>query len=324
MVKRKKRKKKKSNYFIFIFLIAIIALFSIYFFINNSVNVSVEPKKEKTKVRIKKIPEKKSVSIAIGHAAELLGISEELYKTYIGKDAIYISIGINKTEMDLNYANMIVTGQVESIGGKLISGKEIGEDFKQLITFLDPLDSQKYVVKLYYAPAGKYSQKRTKLAIVVDDFGNSGGKLLDDFCTLNSNVTFAILPDLTYSKMAMQKAYNAGHETMIHIPMEPISYPQNNPGPNAIYVHLSQKEITKRMEGYIKQLPLCVGANNHMGSLATSDKDVMRTVLDVLKKHQMYFIDSRTTSSSVAYSTAQKMMIPSFENSFFLDSPNIS
>ncbi len=68
-------------------------------------------------------------------------------------------------------------------------------------------------------------------------------KLLDDFCSLNSNVTFAILPDQRYSKLVMNKAAETGHETIIHIPMEPVSYPKDNPGANAIYVHLTEKEI---------------------------------------------------------------------------------
>jgi hypothetical protein len=61
-----------------------------------------------------------------------------------------------------------------------------------------------------------------------------------------------------------------------------------------------------------------------MGSLATADKDVMTVVLKVLKDNDKYFIDSRTTSSSVAYDTAQHLLMPSLENQMFLDSPDIS
>lgn len=104
--------------------------------------------------------------------------------------------------------------------------------------------------------------------------------------------------------------------------MEPISYPKNDPGKEAIFVHLSKRELVKRMQNYIKELPYCIGANNHMGSLATADKEVMTTVLDVLKRHSMFFVDSFTTSSSVAYQTAQEMLIPSIKRDIFLDSPD--
>ena len=136
-------------------------------------------------------------------------------------------------------------------------------------------------------------------------------------------ISFAILPDLKYSKLVMEMANQTGHETLIHVPMEPISYPHNDPGPNAIYVHLSENEIRKRMEKFIADFPLCAGMNNHMGSLVTSDPKVMKIVLDVVKEHNMYFVDSKTSQSSIAYSLAQKMMIPTTENKLFLDTPNM-
>ncbi|MDA3813637.1 MAG: divergent polysaccharide deacetylase family protein, partial [Candidatus Cloacimonetes bacterium] len=234
------------------------------------------------------------------------------------------SIGIDSSEMDLNYANIIISGRVELIGGKILSGKVKNNGNKQVLELEDPHDSQKYFVSLYYTKSHIETKIKTQLAIVVDDFGIRNNKLLDDFCSLNSNVTFAILPDQKFSKHVMNRAAETGHETMIHIPMEPVSYPRDNPGANAIYVHLSEKEIRRRMEGYIKQFPLCVGANNHMGSFATTDESVMKNVLQVVKDHDLYFVDSRTSQSSIAYDTAKKMLIPTLENQFFLDTPSLT
>lgn len=280
--------------------------------------------RDETKITAKELKEKITVQDAVAHSIRLLGIPDKNFRNHIGDDAIYISLGINKDEMDLNYANIIITGQVELIGGKLISGREMNNGNKQVLEFMDTKDSQKYIVTLYYTKSKTSNRKKTQLAIVVDDFGAQNDKLLDDFCKLDPNISFAILPDQKFSKLVMNKAVKADHETLIHIPMEPVSYPKNNPGSHAIYVHLSDKEIRRRMERFIKQFPLCVGANNHMGSLATTDENVMRNVLAVLKQHNLYFVDSRTSQSSVAYKMAKKMMIPTIENHLFLDTPFIS
>ena len=122
----------------------------------------------------------------------------------------------------------------------------------------------------------------------------------------------------------MHRAADTGHESMIHIPMEPISYPKNNPGTNAIYVHQSKKEIVRKLEHFIRQLPLCIGANNHMGSLVTTDENVMEIVLQVIKDNNMFFVDSRTSNSSIAYDVAKRMMVPTFKSSIFLDTPDVS
>ena len=324
MKKRKKKKTQSSNNFIYIFLLVIFILMVLYL---NSSKISTllkSTQRDETKITAKELKEKITVQDAVAHSIRLLGIPDKNFRNHIGDDAIYISLGINKDEMDLNYANIIITGQVELIGGKLISGREMNNGNKQVLEFMDTKDSQKYIVTLYYTKSKISNRKKTQLAIVVDDFGAQNDKLLDDFCKLDPNISFAILPDQKFSKLVMNKAVKADHETLIHIPMEPVSYPKNNPGSHAIYVHLSDKEIRRRMERFIKQFPLCVGANNHMGSLATTDENVMRNVLTVLKQHNLYFVDSRTSQSSVAYKMAKKMMIPTIENHLFLDTPFIS
>ncbi|MDD4310247.1 MAG: divergent polysaccharide deacetylase family protein, partial [Candidatus Cloacimonetes bacterium] len=90
------------------------------------------------------------------------------------------------------------------------------------------------------------------------------------------------------------------------------------------FVQYSADKIDNLLSRFIKQLPDCEGINNHMGSLATTDEDVMRAVMATLKKHDMFFLDSRTSNVSVGYSIAQKAHIRSFKNDIFLDSPNIS
>ncbi|MCF7859020.1 MAG: divergent polysaccharide deacetylase family protein [Candidatus Cloacimonetes bacterium] len=282
------------------------------------------PKRMNNKVVVNPKTQEISVLDAIIHAKLLLGVSDENYKNHVGDEAIYISMGVDEAHLDLNYANIIVTGQVEQIGGRLINGIEKNNGNKQILEFEDPHDSQKFFVNLYYSSERDKSERKIQLAVVVDDFGIRNNKLLDDFCSLDKNITFAILPHQKYSKLVMLKANESGHETMIHMPMEPVSYPKDNPGAKAIYVQLSEKEIKNRVENYISELPLCKGANNHMGSFATTDETVMKYVLEVLKKHDLFFVDSRTSQASIAYKVAQEMLIPAYQNQFFLDTPKIT
>lgn len=313
-----KRRKTRNKKVVFVFLTALLLLIIIYFIIKNSINRTLTPAIDKKKVTVKKLDKNLTISEAIGKAAKLLKVSDDLYRSYIGEDAIYFSFGLNRAKLELNYANAILTNIVEQAGGRLISGKEVNH-IKHYVSFQDPKEKRKYVIRLYYAEPDKYARQKKSLAIVVDDFGYFAGTLLDKFCDLDTNVTFAILPGQKYSRTVMKKAEATGHESIIHMPMEPISYPKNNPGPNAIYVDLSKNKIEHLVKKYIKELPYCIGANNHMGSLVTSDSDVMRVVLSVLKSHNKFFIDSKTTSSSIAYDLARKMMMDTDENSLYLD-----
>lgn len=261
---------------------------------------------------------------AILHAVDQLGVPDELISIQKREKETNISVQLDRQRLDLNFANMIITGQAELAGAELVKGEESASGNIQNIQFRDPDKGIVYNVRLSYARVGRYPEPKPKLAIVVDDFGYFAGSLLESFNNLHIEVTFAILPDKPHTRNVMEKAKKAGREVMIHIPMEPLNYPSVNPGPNPILVNLSEREIRRRMEQYIRQLPYASGANNHMGSLATSDRNTMEIVLDVLKKHSLFFVDSRTSGSSIAHDLAQEMNVLSARRDLFLDSPDVS
>ncbi len=123
--KKKKRKKKQTKInFLPILIFVIILVVAIYFIINNRIDISITPREKKEKVETIEIEQKISVDDVILEAIKNMGIPENLYKHKVRDDAIYIYIGLNKDEIDLNLANAIITGKIESIGGKIISGKE--------------------------------------------------------------------------------------------------------------------------------------------------------------------------------------------------------
>lgn len=264
-----------------------------------------------------------NVEKAIYQAAEKLHISESGIRKKTDGEFITFSIPIDPALSDLTFANMIFKGEVEKLNGIFESGVE--KSSRQIITFTDADTRQRVNLELYYkrSPATANSEGKV-LSIIVDDFGNYSGKLLSSFAKTDPAVTFAILPDTRYAEDALLMSRQNGHETLIHIPMEPINYPAENPGDKAIFIQLSPGEITRRMERFINKLPGCIGANNHMGSLATADEPAMQTVMQVLRKHNLLFVDSRTTNSTVAYKTAQKNLVPAFKRDIFLDEPDLS
>jgi len=56
------------------------------------------------------------------------------------------------------------------------------------------------------------------VVIIIDDFGNSAGKLLEDFADLPDEVVFAVLPDLPHTETASKLAHKKGHEVIITFP----------------------------------------------------------------------------------------------------------
>ncbi len=260
---------------------------------------------------------------AIRSAALNLGIPERSIHRNGKNNEFRYRLPLDPNTVDLTFANMIFKGEVENHHGSLISGEERSR--RQFLKFTDRTKQKTYHVELYFD--GSIYQTRVAdkvIAIVVDDFGNIGGDLLRRFHQIDIEVCFAIFPEEPNSVQTMQTATGMGRECLIHVPMEPLGYPRVNPGDNAIFVHLKEHGIQRLMRRFINLMHLCKGINNHMGSFATTDERTMQAVMSVLREHNMYFLDSRTSNVSVAYSTAQRMKVDAYRNDIFLDSPDLS
>lgn len=156
------------------------------------------------------------------------------------------------------------------------------------------------------------------VAVVIDDVGFDESMALD-FAQLGLPMTFAILPHQRYSLTLASRLRAMGHEVILHLPMQPVGRPGSDPGQGAVTEGLSRDEIRAIVEEDLESVPGAVGLNNHMGSQATTDPVLMRAVLEVTKERGLFFLDSRTTSATVAYDLAVEMGIPAARRTVFLD-----
>jgi len=157
-----------------------------------------------------------------------------------------------------------------------------------------------------------------RVAIIIDDVGYDGN--LDALAAgIPFPLTFSILPGLDHSAESAVRLYNAGFEIMLHLPMEPDRYPEKNPGPGALYTFMTEEEIVGTLRDDLLSVPDARGVNNHMGSLFTLREDLLEVVFGELRRRGLYFIDSRTVSSSAAYTVARRLGVRSARRSVFLD-----
>jgi len=161
------------------------------------------------------------------------------------------------------------------------------------------------------------------VVIIIDDFGNSAGQLLEDFADLPKEIVFAVLPDLPHTETAAKLARKKGHEVIIHIPMQ-AEGSSVSPGAKYIKAGMPHSEIAEIIEDFIAQMPMAIAANNHMGSKATADIATMNSVISVLKNNGMYFIDSATTANSAVFTAAEELGVFSTRRDIFLDVPDVS
>lgn len=161
-------------------------------------------------------------------------------------------------------------------------------------------------------------EEKPKLVIVIDDIGNSlelGERVLK-----LPNVTLSILPDLKYSLYFAKKAKEKKKDVLIHVPMEPHNFDKYNNGDTRfLKTEMGEEEIERLSDNFLNSIPYAIGANNHMGSKFTEDREKIEFFLKRLKSKKMFFLDSRTSSASVAKNVAENLGIPAFSRDIFLD-----
>lgn len=177
-------------------------------------------------------------------------------------------------------------------------------------------ESEKPAEKLPRPERGERPSSGCPVAIVIDDFGNNN-RWVNEFCELEIPVTFAVLPRLKDSKAISRKAVDAGKEVILHLPMENLS--GVNPGPGTLRTDMKREELISEFLLNLSFVPGADGFNNHEGSRLTGDEGAMSIIMEQAKLRGLFFVDSRTSSSSVAQDLARKAGIPSVRRSVFLD-----
>ncbi|CAD7848808.1 MAG: hypothetical protein [Olavius algarvensis Delta 4 endosymbiont] len=156
-----------------------------------------------------------------------------------------------------------------------------------------------------------------RIAVIIDDIGFSRSRA-HSFLPLEIPLTFSILPRVTYTRELAEALHAAGHEIMLHQPMEPVDR-RSNPGPGALYTDYPRQAIVAEIDRNIAAIPHVTGVNNHMGSKFTADPAKMEQALGVVKSRALFFVDSLTTHRSAGYATANRLGITTVRRNIFLD-----
>ncbi len=163
------------------------------------------------------------------------------------------------------------------------------------------------------------ADSRPILALVIDDLGYSfaPGKAAIE---LDGDHTYAILPGATYSEKLAQHAHQLNKEVILHLPMQSISSSAAHE-PEALNEAMNEDELTVNVHSLLARIPFIRGVNNHMGSHLTEFDFFMRPVMDSIRSYNpsFYFLDSRTSPRSVAFSQAREAGLSSISRDVFLD-----
>lgn len=146
------------------------------------------------------------------------------------------------------------------------------------------------------APSTAYARPfqpngKPRVAIVIGGLGIKADTTRAAIETLPPEVTlsFAVYADGLQGWIDLARQH--GHEVLLEAPMEPIDYPQNDPGPFTLLANARPEDTIKRLDYLLARATGYFGVTNYMGSRFVTSKNGMSAFSSGLRRRGLAFID---------------------------------
>jgi polysaccharide deacetylase 2 family uncharacterized protein YibQ len=177
-------------------------------------------------------------------------------------------------------------------------------------------------------PFVRYAQARTippskkdwpRIAIIVGGIGVSASGTDDAFTKLPATISFALSPYATGLPQLAERARAQKHEVLLQAPMEPLDYPDSDPGPQTLLTSATTEQNLDRLHWLMSRCQGYVGIASYMGAKFTASEQSLAPVLREVAKRGLIFVDDGSSTRSVASQIAGSHNLPFAKNDIVID-----
>ena len=158
-----------------------------------------------------------------------------------------------------------------------------------------------------------------RVVIVIGGLGISQTSTQQAIKQLPPSVTLAFAPYGNSLSRWMQQARKNGHELLLQVPMEPIDYPQNNPGPHTILAEADLQENLANLHWSMSRITNYVGVTNYLGNKILSQPASLSPIFSELSQRGLLFLEDGSVKNSVGEGVALKELLPYAKGNILLD-----
>lgn len=132
---------------------------------------------------------------------------------------------------------------------------------------------------------------RPKVALVVGGLGLNATATRRAIETLRPEITlsFSVYAEGLQGWIDMARAH--GHEVLLETPMEPVDYPDNDPGPYTLMAGAPPSEIVKRLEWILSRATGYFGLTNYLGSRFVETDAAYQAFASSVRGRGLAFVD---------------------------------
>jgi polysaccharide deacetylase 2 family uncharacterized protein YibQ len=132
---------------------------------------------------------------------------------------------------------------------------------------------------------------RPKVALVIGGLGLNARATQTAIETLPPQITLAFSPYAEGLQGWIDMARAHGHEVLLETPMEPLDYPDDDPGPYTLMADAPPPETAKKLEWVLSRASGYYALTNYLGSRFLGDEKAYKGFMGALRGRGLGFID---------------------------------
>ena len=152
---------------------------------------------------------------------------------------------------------------------------------------------------------------RPKVSLVIGGLGLNTRATRQAIETLRPEVTlsFVVYAEGLQGWIDMARAH--GHEVLLETPMEPVDYPDNDPGPYTLMVDGQPPETVKKLEWILSRATGYFGLTNYLGSRFLANDQAYGAFASAVRARGLAFVDDGSAArrgGAVQRATAERVI----------------
>jgi polysaccharide deacetylase 2 family uncharacterized protein YibQ len=215
-------------------------------------------------------------------------------------------------EQSLIQTNFAITSALRQTGGRVFAARERtakGATEVALTVGVGRRRTHEIVLARGGRPEEPSAEHPARVALVLYGFGDDNAELARRLFALRVPFAVAVPPDGRSSVSLYREAHRNDREVVLHLPLEPINYPQVSPGPGTLLVTMNRKKIASEVRKDLSLARPVVAVANLMGSLATQDMTVMTAIYEELRRERLPFVHLNPAPGAVCRPLASQLGI---------------
>lgn len=160
-----------------------------------------------------------------------------------------------------------------------------------------------------YARPFDAQDARPRIALIITGVGLDQTLSQAALDRLPGTITFGFDPYASNVKDNVANARSLGHEALLGLPLEPLDYPRQDPGPLTLLTSLDASQNADRLAKLMGRATGYVGFVAIMGARFETEKSSLLPMLENLKGRGLMFADDKAPEQSVVAPIAAQMKL---------------